>query len=564
MRLIDTRNLQFKEFPDSELPRYMILSHRWGREEITFEDMGSLKDASYKKGHAKLKRLCDVARAENCDYIWMDTCCINKSNSTELGEAINSMYRWYSEATACIAYLEDVGSDQKSMEESEWFDRGWTLQELIAPANVSFYNHDWDLIGTKRKSISLLSTVTGIPEDVLSCATKPNTCSIAQRMSWAAKRKTERVEDRAYSLMGLFDVSLPMIYGEREKTFLRLQEEIIGKSDDESIFVWSLDSSNHPNGYSGLLAPSPTSFADCGQVNRVPTSLGFSISNVGLSIQVSTVPYSLGTYLAFLNCRDQTFSSERYAILVIRLPTDHQYSRVTNQQGVSRELLAIPQNTVLREIRVRQYPTEPPLNIFCGFWLRTLKPPGHDDCKLRILSRNKSSQTDHVYSAPGNFGTTGIVSLRPTGKSDVGSSTIRWMKFGFDMEFNPVCLLSKANTEWTPMKRMEKLYREAHVAQSNSAYADLFDATWIGETEDVPKSTHGWPYGDRILRASRETGLSASLHGLSLQISIKLVPNHNPTTNIGEVPPEDPKIWTVDITELEDVSPGWESCFWKC
>jgi hypothetical protein len=170
------------------------------------------------------------------------------------------------------------------MEESEWFERGWTLQELIAPINVSFYNHEWILIGTKDRLLTLLSTTTGVPESVLSGAANLNTCSIAQRMSWAAKRKTERVEDSAYSLMGLFDVSLPMMYGEREKAFLRLQEEIIRKSDDESIFAWSLGLSYPPNDYSGLLAPSPTPFFHCNQVIGTPGSLGFSIKNVGLSI----------------------------------------------------------------------------------------------------------------------------------------------------------------------------------------------------------------------------------------------------------------------------------------
>jgi hypothetical protein len=108
MRLIDTCTLQFQEFPDSELPRYAILSHRWGKEEITFEDMSSLDDACKKQGHAKVKRFCDLARSENCPFAWIYTCCIKKSNSTELSEAINSMYRWYSDAEICITYLEDV------------------------------------------------------------------------------------------------------------------------------------------------------------------------------------------------------------------------------------------------------------------------------------------------------------------------------------------------------------------------------------------------------------------------------------------------------------------------
>lgn len=242
MRLLNTRDLQFVHVPDSEIHhdknQYAILSHRWGadEDEVTFEDVHLSKDISGKKGFSKLKGFCKLALSEGCRYGWVDTCCINKGNSSELGEAINSMYRWYVGSKICIAYLEDV--PQRQLLSSSWFDRGWTLQELIGPKTMIFCNHDWHTIGTKIELIAELSRKIKIPESVLSHATKPSACSVAQRMSWAADRITTRVEDRAYSLMGLFDVNLPMIYGELEKAFLRLQQHIIQKSKDESIFAW--------------------------------------------------------------------------------------------------------------------------------------------------------------------------------------------------------------------------------------------------------------------------------------------------------------------------------------
>jgi hypothetical protein len=150
-------------------------------------------------------------------------------------EAINSMYLWYSQSNMCFAYLEDV--PRKQLTASEWFDRGWILQELIAPKVVTFYDSQWKSVGTKTELMEPLSQKTKIPTAVLNNTAKPRAYSVAQRMSWAAERVTKRVEDRAYSLMGLFDVYMPMIYGERERAFVRLQQQIIQKTKDESIFA---------------------------------------------------------------------------------------------------------------------------------------------------------------------------------------------------------------------------------------------------------------------------------------------------------------------------------------
>ena len=335
MRLINTTTLQLEEHDDSKLPNYAILSHRWRLGEIIFEDLSSGDDFSHKEGFAKFKNFCDLARSMDCRYAWMDTCCINKTSSAELETAINSMHRWYSNAYVCIVYLFDIYQGSKPVGQSEWFERGWTLQELVAPRKASFYDRDWTFIGNKRQLLELLSTATAIPEDILDHTLEPRSCSVAQRMSWAANRKTQRVEDRAYSLMGLFDIEIGMIPGEGAKAFIRLQKAVIDSSADQSIFAWSLDPQNHPHGYSGLLAPSPSSFANCTTIISLSEDQAFSMTNVGLSITLWTCAYSTDTYMAFLNCTRYEHPRARCAILLAKLQTDSQYARVVDPKGLS-------------------------------------------------------------------------------------------------------------------------------------------------------------------------------------------------------------------------------------
>jgi hypothetical protein len=173
-----------------------------------------------------------------------DTCCIDKSSSAELSEAINSMYAWYQRGVVCYAYLSDVqlwstyqpeDADGAWVAEnpeavlqvmkSRWWTRGWTLQELIAPPSVVFYaatSQGWSKIGTKGSLIDLVAARTGIRDDILR-GLDVKKCSVAQRMSWASQRETTRTEDLAYCLLGIFGVNMPLLYGEGSKAFLRLQ-----------------------------------------------------------------------------------------------------------------------------------------------------------------------------------------------------------------------------------------------------------------------------------------------------------------------------------------------------
>lgn len=242
MRLLHTMTKTLQEFGVIP-PAYAILSHRWDDREVTLQDMSS-PDVTKFEGYAKLSAACDKARHLGFHYLWMDTCCIDKTSSAELSEAINSMFMWYKHTELCIVYLQDVrgNSDQDAWQEqfsrSVWFSRGWTLQELLAPAEVLFVDRDWKDIGMKSFLSSLLTQITGIDEFVLLTGDM-EAISIAAKMSWAAFRDTTRPEDMAYSLMGIFDVNMPTIYGEGgKKAFLRLQDEIIKKSNDQSIFAW--------------------------------------------------------------------------------------------------------------------------------------------------------------------------------------------------------------------------------------------------------------------------------------------------------------------------------------
>ena len=249
MRLLHTVTLQLLNFASKEIPDYAILSHTWEQDEVLLEDMLQPNHEialANKAGYKKIKDSCQRARRDGYAWIWIDTCCIDKTSSAELSEAINSMYQWYARSCVCYAYLSDVSplrhddDDQaikSSLYESRWFKRGWTLQELIAPKYVEFYANDWSEIGTKSSLRSCLAEITSINPKVLQgCSI--SSCSIAERMAWAEYRETTRVEDVAYCLLGIFDINMPLLYGEGRKAFKRLQYEILQQHEDLTLLAW--------------------------------------------------------------------------------------------------------------------------------------------------------------------------------------------------------------------------------------------------------------------------------------------------------------------------------------
>lgn len=295
MYFIHTETLELVKIDDPEryYGKYIILSHTWDEEEVLFGDLqespydkvvedlqnrlatleSSLKGetsnnsrdeadskktsfalcrAKKKKGWSKIEACCKEASKYGISLVWIDTCCINKDSSAELSEAINSMFALYRDAKVCLAYLQDVSSGptrlrramMPEISDARWFTRGWTLQELIAPNEVIFFDRDWNFIGTRSSLTMRIAAITGIHEAIFGERRLDRLFefSVAVRLSWAADREVTRLEDRAYSLMGLFGVNMPIIYGEGERSaFLRLQQEIFNGTGDHSIFAWTAD-----------------------------------------------------------------------------------------------------------------------------------------------------------------------------------------------------------------------------------------------------------------------------------------------------------------------------------
>ncbi|OLN87989.1 Vegetative incompatibility protein HET-E-1-like protein 1 [Colletotrichum chlorophyti] len=337
MRLLNVDTFELTEFFDSNIPPYAILSHTWGSKEFTFQD---LQREGYKGGDTKIDGMCRAARLEGINWVWIDTCCIDKSSSAELSEAINSMFTWYKNAEVCHVYLGDVPEDDfiifhnSRFRHSRWFTRGWTLQELLAAPKLVFHNCSWQRIqlmlkrdlhahsenaaafdrGLTRRSqvldfATLLVEITGI--DAAALTTRfDQVCrrySVARKMSWAAHRQTTRVEDRAYSLLGLFNVNMPLLYGEGPKAFFRLQEEILKSYDDQTLFAWGYNQQIKVQG--GLFAKSPADFGGCGWVTKQDHGLSqrphYYLTNKGLHIetQLAKMPPGFQPYVyALLNC----------------------------------------------------------------------------------------------------------------------------------------------------------------------------------------------------------------------------------------------------------------------
>ena len=312
MRLLNVKTLQLKFFETFQTPRYAILSHTWGKDEVTYQELlaNSTFPLSHRQGWAKIIGTCDKAAKDNFEWVWIDTCCIDKTSSAELSEAINSMFTWYRLSEVCYALLEDVEvvattagteipEDKKSFEQrfskARWFTRGWTLQELVAPEHVEFCATDWKTLGTKASLCDAITRITGIDKRVLMDPSILSTLSIAHRFSWAADRQTSRLEDIAYCLMGVFNISMPLLYGEGSKAFIRLQEEIVKNSEDQSIFAW--DYSHHDttiydvNGNpvllanDGIFAEHPIVFKHSKDLVPIPSDTGtYDITNRGLRI----------------------------------------------------------------------------------------------------------------------------------------------------------------------------------------------------------------------------------------------------------------------------------------
>jgi hypothetical protein len=243
MRLLNVDadgSLSLTTFIGNKIPSYAILSHTWeaDNQELTFQDLQNGIGSS-KASYRKIQFCREQAQKDGLQYFWVDSCCIDRSNITELSEALNSMFRWYWNAAKCYVYLSDVSKDdldlitwtsqvpyESAFRASRWFTRGWTLQELLAPRSVDFFTKEGMHLGDKKSFELQIHETTGIALAALRGHPLPQ-FSVKERMSWAEGRKTTWEEDQAYCLLGIFNVHLPLIYGEgKMNAFIRLQEEI--------------------------------------------------------------------------------------------------------------------------------------------------------------------------------------------------------------------------------------------------------------------------------------------------------------------------------------------------
>ena len=344
MRLLNTRTGEFKWVENPNQFRYAALSHVWSkdpRRETSYGDIARFQeevrfarargevlpeDAVLSKASYKIRGACALARADGIDWLWVDTCCIDKASSAELEGAINAMYEWYASSTVCYVFLQDVDAHEdpfalgSCFRQSEWHARGWTLQELIAPQAVLFFSRSWHFIGAKHGLANLVADVTGVDREVITGEQRVDAVSVSRRMSWASRRITTKREDEAYCLMGILGVHIPVVYGEGPMAFLRLQEELLRRVPDESIFVWDRAlyprTSPQSTAWSGssegaqpvLLASSPACFAGSAEVVCVPK--GRLSEALGVHIPPSSytvTSHGLRTTLPLLCLTDDVF-----------------------------------------------------------------------------------------------------------------------------------------------------------------------------------------------------------------------------------------------------------------
>ena len=295
---------------------YVIISHVWMKKEVVYEDMvqfnklEALKSQEKPESAAKIFGACRTVLKyykRKIEHLWLDTVCINKKDPAELSASINSMYRWYKEAEICFVYLDDYSTMEAptSFTQSKWFTRGWTLQELVAPRKVIFFDKDWKEIGDKKSLQESLTSQTKISGDYLLHSYNVSHASISQRMSWFSGRMTTVSEDTAYCLLGLFGVNMPLLYGEgKERAFRRLQEEIMKYSDDHSLFAWKSETAQGHG--SGLFAGSPDCFHETGEYVHKPNKQNnkpFEMTNKGISINLYLQRYQKqNIYIASIDC----------------------------------------------------------------------------------------------------------------------------------------------------------------------------------------------------------------------------------------------------------------------
>ena len=585
MRLLDTTTGEFVWVNDPRQRTYAILSHVWTQGpdgEQTYHDMLILQaevksariansalpaDEVLRRASPKIRNACVYALSDGLLLIWIDTCCIDKTSSAELSEAINSMYEWYGRATVCYPFLHDVDANEdpqkpeSSFRRSRWHTRGWTLQELIAPAVVVFLSSTWCMVGGKHGLSKLLSEVTGVDADILTHSRPLSAVSIAQRMCWASRRVTTRKEDEAYCLMGLFGIHIPVIYGEGSKAFLRLQEEILRQIPDQSIFLWFRRASSgsrqlgtpelYDVGQHVLFASSPAQFHASTHVKAIPKAtfarrLGISelppttyiMTSEGMRVTLPLIPIApsidiavlacegedgqlLGlvlrqTKLAYVRCVgapiENTSFLNRSADIITEHPSEYIHSfhlnhpRDTAPPGRLDTVQSVP---MLTEVYIAHrpplpYATVPPV----------LKHPHEPNPSFRmLLSRNCWFELYRHLGYRAN-----LVVLSPHPSPGVPSHLFTLFKEGADwrmaVEFmTTTCALAGADS-WSSLSATVKLHGRMTIQN------------WIGENDspECADHLHAWrpDVGDDQRSKEFEIGLDSDNNFIDLKVRIAL------------------------------------------
>ena len=431
----------------------------------------------------KIRRVCAVAHADGFGLIWIDSACIDKTSSSELSEAINSMYAWYRDAAICYAYLADVPLEEDPnapcslFRQSRWFTRGWTLQELIAPVEVAFLSRDWEFLGSRTGLAVLLQDITNVARDMLVHKKSVDEFSVAQRMSWAARRETTRLEDRAYSLLGIFDISMAPLYGEGQQAFFRLQLEILRRIPDESIFAWRVPDGRQDvphlylkTGIPGyryyffqeagqpLLPPSPSEFANRGHIRAIPHDELLRRLSIACGSEMSEIP-------------QKEYNPTPYGIRT-HFPTI--YLGRSEKRIVSLERQCFPahdwyyvvlacERSDIEDAHLLAQPCYAPLSSSGSFLLA--KNEGNlVQLSLEALTRYRKHLKVHtIYLSYSGRARPSYLHLRIDPCSPTVKVTVpRWVRSTLESEQYSIRWIGQTDNEWTGIVQPGRFYRQGH------------------------------------------------------------------------------------------------------
>ena len=467
MYLINVRSLELEEFGDETQVQYAVLSHRWQAGELIFED------TVRKQGHRylpvdqipeKVQRCCRQAANDGLSYVWIDTCCINKTDASQHEEAINSMFSYYQNAEVCYSYHFDVPG--VFLTKSELFKRGWTLQELLAPRKLVLFDRDWNKLGERLGLADQISNTTGIPSHVLRDAFVPNADTrllAAETISWAQGRSTGRAADKAYSLLGLLDINMPMLYGLRERAFLKLQEAILLEHDDYSVFAWNGVRPGNPS----LLADSPDCFQTgvFGQalINTNRVRRDRNVTSDGVTLDINLAPWQSRVYVAYLDIELAEEEEDRaLGIFVKQIDYNDRFARIPAEMaGLSdcmdlmgfdpdrRDSVRTRKITVvnrLKDFELEAYRCEDISAFTIHQAIRGPALQGKLDYYQDKYNKERTTLGElpitltHRHSGDGL--TAKVRFTPPLGPGSSSSTRIYALALGFDHDFRPVCTLA--------------------------------------------------------------------------------------------------------------------------